>query len=83
VNSKSLPRAEIRSEGDIVIYKELNDQAAYEVAYGKKTPSTLPPPITVKVPPGHFFVLGDNRHHAADSRHFGLVPFEAIVGRKW
>lgn len=33
-----------------------------------------------KVPAGQVFVLGDNRSHAMDSRHFGPVPISDIVG---
>jgi signal peptidase I len=37
----------------------------------------------VVVPPLHVFVLGDNRDHSNDSRSFGPIPIENIVGRAW
>jgi signal peptidase I len=37
----------------------------------------------VTVPPLHVYVLGDNRNRSNDSRSFGPVPIENIVGRAW
>lgn len=44
-------------------------------------PSALANFSAVKVPHGHYLVLGDNRDNSADSRVIGFVPRNEIIGR--
>ncbi len=66
---------------------EIHDGAVYidgerleEPYLDQNTTGRYPPSL---VPEGHVFVLGDNRGSSNDSRAFGMVPYEDILGRAW
>ena len=57
------------------------DGAPLDEPYVNGRPRGDYPPLTI--PEGYVFVMGDNRNNSNDSRSFGPVPIENIVGHAW
>jgi signal peptidase I len=74
-------RERIREEEGAVIFREKIDGATFEVAFAQ-SPNHRPPDASLTVPPDQFFVMGDNRFNAFDSRYFGPISFSSIIGKK-
>jgi signal peptidase I len=68
-------RVEVRG-GQVWINGELLEERWATHQGGPNYPSTLVPPL-------HVFVLGDNRGSSRDSRSFGAVSVDRLVGRAW
>ena len=58
----------------------VNGQALDEPYLNQETRGNLAPRV---VPPLHVFVMGDNRRASNDSRSFGPVHIDNIVGKAW
>ena len=81
INSQLVQRQRIRETSGKTIFREQIGDVSYEVAFDQ-SPSYSPPDISLTVPPDQFFVMGDNRFDARDSRYFGTIPFSSIIGKK-
>jgi signal peptidase I len=65
---------------NFVLDAQIGD-VTYEVAFDP-WPKSPPPDASVTVPPDRFFVMGDNRLKAVDSRYFGPIAVSSIIGKK-
>jgi signal peptidase I len=77
---------EIRDDGLVYVNDVALDEPyvfADEVG-GPSQPTTAPlEQSTWTVPEGDLFLMGDHRANSADSRTFGPVPIDRVVGRAW
>jgi signal peptidase I (EC:3.4.21.89). Serine peptidase. MEROPS family S26A len=86
INGKPLPLIEVgRGEENgvrKVIYEEvLPEGTKQKVQFYEDFPFSKRDFGPVVVPPNHYFVMGDNRDNSEDSRYWGFVPRENIVGK--
>ena len=74
-----LPGDRLRIVDGHVIRNGKRESDSYIAACGPDGQDcNLPKPITV--PPGHYFMMGDNRGESADSRYWGPIAKSAIIG---
>lgn len=81
LNGKDLIKRIIGLPGDTIVIRDgtvsLNGQLLHEDYIAA-------PPVYSgqwEVPPGHLFVLGDNRNDSSDSHSWGLLPIENVIGK--
>ena len=78
INGKSL-RLSAQPQTNGLVVTETDGQTTWQVIWAA-TDRQLPQP-EITVPQGHVFVMGDNRAASHDSRFFGTVPLQDVVGK--
>jgi signal peptidase I len=78
VNDKPLTVQETNGPSGMLV-TEAMDSRQWQVQWTQT--DTQASDVALTVPPGQAFVLGDNRNASQDTRNFGTVPLQDIVGK--
>ncbi|MFY0992502.1 signal peptidase I [Halomonas sp. C05BenzN] len=78
VTKRLLSEAGPGAPGELLLEERLGE-LAHRIYNNPRDPG--PQVRELVVPEGHYFTMGDNRDHSNDSRYWGFVPEENIVGR--
>lgn len=83
INGERVPQEYVSQElvGGRIYYRVFEETLGDETHLIYRYPARIEPAMEWDVPPGHYFMMGDNRGKSDDSRRWGFVPDHNVVGK--
>ena len=81
INGRVLDYTLVKQTQDSIVLREMLDHHPHLIKLKRNALASSAEFAPLRVPAGHYLVLGDNRDNSADSRYIGFVPRAEMVGR--
>ena len=80
INNTRIPQKLVSSDAKSTILNESLDTVTHNIKYSTNRPVSSPD-LDLVIPENKYFVMGDHRNNSSDSRYWGFVDEDKIMGK--